>query len=196
MAGDGSGLMVSEAPTDVELHDGVVAGDEDALAALYDRFGTFLQTVAHRATCDRDAACDVVQEVFAHLWEHPLAFDPTRGAMRGWLATIAHRRAVDWVRKEERQRRVGRDHAVDLAPPPIRPGADAELEASETILEVRRAVSALPAPAREAVELAFYRGLTYRQVAVKLGIPEGTAKSRMRAALRQLTNRLAERGTG
>ncbi len=172
----------------------MVAGDESALGEIYDRFATFLHLLAYRVTRDNDAARDVVQEVFVHVWEHPLAYDAERGSMRSWLATIAHRRAVDWVRREERQRRVTREHPADIAPPDIHPAADAELETRETIREVRRTVSALPERLREAVELAFYRGLTYRQVAIELGIPEGTAKSRMRTALRQLANSLAEEG--
>jgi RNA polymerase sigma-70 factor (ECF subfamily) len=196
VAGNGYRLAVPQATADVDLHRRVVAGDETALGEIYDRFAMFLHAVAYRVTRDRDAASDVVQEIFVQVWEHPLAYDPARGSMRTWLAMIAHRRAVDWVRREERHRRVTREHTADIAPPDIQPAADAELQTTETIREVRRTVSALPERLREAVELAFFRGLTYRQVAIELGIPEGTAKSRMRTALRQLAVSLAEEGMG
>jgi RNA polymerase sigma-70 factor (ECF subfamily) len=187
---------VSPVTADIDLIDRVVAGDDAALGELYDQFASFLHALAYRVTCDRDAAGDVVQDVFVYVWEHPLGFDPARGNLRTWLAMITHRRAVDWVRKEERHRRVTREHPADIAPPDIQPAADAELEATETIREVRRMVAALPDRLREAVELAYYRGLTYRQVATELGIPEGTAKSRMRTALRQLAGSLSEEGMG
>ncbi|TDD70907.1 sigma-70 family RNA polymerase sigma factor, partial [Actinomadura rubrisoli] len=68
-------------------------------------FAPLVHGLARRVTGDAEAARDVTQEVFAGLWERPLAFDPERGSLRGWLATLAHRRAVDWVRRESRRRR-------------------------------------------------------------------------------------------
>jgi RNA polymerase sigma-70 factor, ECF subfamily len=191
------GLHVASTPlsTDVDLHGRVVAGDESALGELYTRFSGFVQSLARRVTCDADAARDVTQEVFVHFWEHPLAFDPDRGALRSWFAMLAHRRAVDWIRREERRRKPP-DHLAAMVVAPALPGVDEEWEAADEVRRVREIVANLPEKLREAIRLAFYRGLTYREVAVELGIPEGTAKSRMRIALQRIAQNLAEEGMG
>jgi RNA polymerase sigma-70 factor (ECF subfamily) len=185
---DGPG---SDAARDGELRARLAAGDEDALAEVYDLFSPLVFGLARRVTGHADAAGDVTQEVFAGLWERPLAFDPARGSLRTWLATLAHRRAVDWVRKESRHRR----------PPPIaeresdgRPGIEERLLEDELARGVRRGLHELPPPLREVLELAYYQGLTYREVAVALGIPEGTAKSRIRSALARLGRDLEREG--
>jgi RNA polymerase sigma-70 factor (ECF subfamily) len=177
---------------DEELRARLAAGDEDALAEVYDLFSPLVYGLARRVTADSEAAGDVTQEVFVGLWERPLSFDPAKGSLRTWLATLAHRRAVDWVRKESRHRR----------PPPImeREGGNGHPTVEEEVLEgeltrgVRRGLHALPGPLREVLELAYYRGLTYREVAVALGIPEGTAKSRIRSALAKLAADLEREG--
>lgn len=174
---------------DEDLRARLAAGDADALGEIYDMYAPLVHGLARRVAGDTEAARDVTQEVFAGLWEHPLAFDPERGSLRGWLATLAHRRAVDWVRREVRRRR---------PPEPETPadpaGADEAVLASELASGVKRSLDALPPPMRDVLELAYYRGLTYREVAVALGIPEGTAKSRIRSALAHLGRRLEREG--
>lgn len=167
------------------FHRRVVSGDESALGELYDHFSALLHGLALRVTRDRVAAEDITQEVFATFWERPSSYDPGRGSLRAWLATIAHRRAVDHVRSEER-RRVGVPRLFE------RP-ADLEegVVAAEEIVRVREAVRALPDGLRQVIELAYYGGRTYREVAVEIGVPEGTAKSRLRLALRRLSGALS-----
>ncbi|XVQ15338.1 RNA polymerase sigma factor [Spirillospora sp. CA-255316] len=176
---------------DEELRARLAAGDETALAEVYDLFSPLVYGLARRVTADADAAGDVTQEVFVGLWERPLAFDPAKGSLRTWLATLAHRRAVDWVRRESRHRR----------PPPVtvregngRPGVEEEVLEEELAAGVRRGLEGLPPNLREVLELAYYSGLTYREVAVRLGIPEGTAKSRIRSALARLARELEREG--
>lgn len=180
-------------PRDEELHRRLVYGDESALGEVYDAFGALVHTVARRVTRSTNAAEDVVQEVFVHLWTRPYAFDPARGSLRAWLSMLAHRRAVDWVREEERQRRAALADAGarrERAPAPPQP-EQAALDA-EAALMLHAALAELPVSQRQVVHLAYFAGRTYRQVAVELGIPEGTAKTRLRAALRSLADRLAE----
>ena len=91
--------------TDIDTSDGsllarLVAGDEHALTEMYDRYVTMVQAIAARVTRDAALAEDVAQDVFVALWRRPLAFDPGRGSLRGWLATVARRRAIDVVRRE------------------------------------------------------------------------------------------------
>jgi RNA polymerase sigma factor (sigma-70 family) len=196
VAVDSSPVVPARAQTDGELHRRVGAGDEAALAEVYRRFGPLVHALARRVTGDVEAARDVAQEVFCHFWERPLAYDPDRGSLRTWLATLAHRRAVDWVRREERRRRAPATLAADLLVAGAGPGADEAVEAADTAHRVRRTVAALPPDMREPIELAFYNGCTYREVAIKLGIPEGTAKSRLRSALARLARVLADEGIG
>ncbi|WP_331766228.1 sigma-70 family RNA polymerase sigma factor [Embleya sp. NBC_00896] len=176
---------------DDHLHDRLVQGDETALAEAYDRFVALVHSVALRVSGSRTAAEDIVQEVFVHLWERPYAFRPERGSLRGWLCLLAHRRAVDWVRAEQaRERRVRQVCGTDVED--CAPSAEDSVVAADEAGRVRTAVATLPAAQREAIELAFFAGITYRQVARQLGVPEGTVKSRMRGGLRQLASLLAD----
>jgi RNA polymerase sigma-70 factor (ECF subfamily) len=171
--------------------------DESALADLYDRYAGFVYALALRTLADRQAAEDVTQDVFVSLWEHPERIQPGRGSLRGFLGTVTHRRSVDIIRREEarkrREERVGNQgtaDAIDLTEAVIR---------SDTTGKVRTALDSLPEAQRRALELAYFHGHTYRQVAVALGIPEGTAKSRMRLALARIAEilqpELSERWT-
>jgi RNA polymerase sigma-70 factor (ECF subfamily) len=180
-----------EAIDDRLLHQRVVAGDEDALGEVYDHFSSLVFGLAARITRDREVAEDITQEVIVTFWERPLAFDPDRGSLRAWLATIAHRRAVDHVRVQER-RKVSIVGPRLVEPDPA--GMEDKVLAAEEVARVRLAVTRLPGGLREVIELAYYRGRTYRQVADELGLPEGTAKSRIRLGLRRLADALAEEG--
>ena len=170
----------------------LTAAEPAALAEVYDQYASFVFGLARRVIGEPRGAEDVTQEVFVVLWERPEFFDPTRGTLRTWLATLAHRRAVDYVRREEaRRRRSQRDAARRAtAVPDVEEIATAILTAEQ----VRAALDALPAEQREAIELAYFGGRTYREVAVELGIPEGTAKSRLRLGLRRVAAALTEAG--
>lgn len=165
----------------------LVGGDEHALCECYDQYSSFVYGLAFRVIGDTRAAEDVTQDVFLHLWERPEAFDPGRGVLRTWLGTLAHRRAVDHVRREEaRRRRATRDAAQRTCTPDVEEMAFALVAAER----VRAALATLPAEQREAIDLAYFGGKTYREVAVALGIPEGTAKSRLRLGLRRIAGAL------
>jgi RNA polymerase sigma-70 factor (ECF subfamily) len=169
----------------------IAAGDDGALASLYDQFSSLVHGIAFRVTCDRGLAEEVVQDVFVSLWERPGAFDPDRGSVRTWLATIAHRRAVDRVRSSERARRREQASAAE-SPDVATVDVAAEGEAVDTSARLWAAVDALPEDQRAAVRLAYAEGRTYREVARILAIPEGTAKSRLRLGLRKLAGVLGE----
>jgi RNA polymerase sigma factor (sigma-70 family) len=154
---------------------------------LYDRFAPFVYGLAVRTILDRPAAEDITQEVFVFLWEHPERIDPGRGTLRGFLGTLTHRRAVDAVRREEARRR--RETRVARGEGDM-PDVDAAVIRSETTGRVRTALEVLPDAQRRALELAYFDGYTYRQVAEVMGIPEGTAKSRLRLALTRIAENL------
>jgi RNA polymerase sigma factor (sigma-70 family) len=165
----------------------LIDADEAALGECYDQYASFVYGLALRVVRDAKAAEDITQDVFLGLWENPACFDPEKGAMRTWLGTLAHRRAVDHVRREEARRR--RDETA-LSRVTATPDVEEMALALMTAERVREALETLPPEQREAIQLAYFDGKTYREVAVTMGIPEGTAKSRLRLALRRIANTL------
>lgn len=177
---------------EIALVAGVAAGDPRALESLYRTYGGAVLGVAERILRDRSLAEDVAQDVFLRLWRRPERFDPGRGALRAFLLRDAHGRAVDLVRAEEaRRQREDRDAQRSSD---SRPGPEQEVWEHVRSQEVRRAMDALPEREREAVMLAFYGGLSYREVAERLGEPEGTVKSRIRSGLQRLEGPLLQAG--
>ena len=167
------------------LVDRLRRGDESALEELYDELGGFVYGLALRVVRNRQVAEDVTQDVFVTIWEDPGRIEPDRGSLRGLLGTMAHRRSVDAIRRDEARRR--RETKTSMEPTFTPDLADAVM-LSHTSQQVRQAVSRLPAVQREALELAYFHGHTYRQVADLLGIPEGTAKSRLRLGLQRIAD--------
>ena len=171
----------------------LIAGDQAALGECYDQFSSFVYGLAQRVIGDRQAAEDVTQDVFLFLWERADAFDPDRGGLRTWLGTIAHRRSVDHIRREEARRR--RTERVGNEAPTT-PDVGEVAVAILTAERVRAALETLPVEQRDAIHLAYFGGKTYREVAVDLDIPEGTAKSRMRLGLARIADVLEREGVG
>jgi len=190
-SGAEAGVGSLPAPDDAALVARVVAGDETALGRVFDRYGSLVFGLAKRVTRSAAAAEEITQEVFVFFWEHPDRFDAGRGSLRAFLGSIAHRRAVDVVRREvrrtAREDRVAGDPSTDDAG--VIDVAD-RAAATDVAARVRAAVAELPADQRQAIELAYFDGCTFREVATRLGIPEGTAKSRLRLALAKLANLL------
>ncbi|HEX9063636.1 MAG TPA: ECF RNA polymerase sigma factor SigK [Streptosporangiaceae bacterium] len=158
-------------------------GDQDAFAAAYDQAAPALYGTVLAVIRDPFLAEEVTQEVFLEIWRTAARYDQDRGSALAWMATIAHRRAVDRVRSEQRaadRDRRAATHAVAY---------DEVAESAEHNLErerVRRCLKWLTELQREAVTLAYYRGRTYREVAALLGIPAGTVSTRMRDGLIRL----------
>jgi RNA polymerase sigma-70 factor, ECF subfamily len=163
----------------------LAAGDDHALAEVFDGLAPSVYGSALRVLGDSSAAQDVVQDVFVELWSHPGRYDPAAGTLRTYLIVLARHRAVDQVRSELRRiARQERTYRLTSAPSPG--WACDEVVAAETAGLVRAAVQLLPDSQRQVIELAYYEGLTCREVANAVGIPEGTAKSRLRLALAKL----------
>lgn len=165
----------------------VRVGDDAALAAVYDQYAPLVYGIANQLL-GTDAA-DACQEVFLGLWEHPERFDPERGSLRTLLAVMTRRRCIDQLRatgrRRDRERRAAEQHPI--APPNVDEAAAAMMSAKR----VRDALTRLPDAQRQALELAYLRGLTFEGVAVAMGTPVGTAKSRLRLGLGRLARDLA-----
>ena len=161
------------------------AGDETAMADLYDRYSGIVYGVALRVLGDTTAAEDVLQEVFLQLWRNPGAFDAERGRLAPWLAVIARNRAIDLLRK--------RPMEEDIDELPIATSVDLEETANQRLAveKVRSAMQALPPEQRQALEMAFFEGLTHTEIAGKTGEPLGTIKTRIRSALLALRKTFA-----
>ena len=163
----------------------LAAGDDRALAEIFDQLASSVYGSALRIVGNGSVAQDVVQDVLVELWSHPDRYDPAVGSLRTYLIVLARHRAVDLMRSE--LRRVARQERHYRLTPADPPGAASdEVMAAETASVVRAAVRLLPDGQRQVVELAYFGGLTCREVASAMGIPEGTAKSRLRLAMAKL----------
>ncbi|MGI9032419.1 MAG: RNA polymerase sigma factor [Acidimicrobiales bacterium] len=165
---------------------------QDALAEAYRRHAGAAFALARRLIVDRELAEEVLQEVFLRLWNQPERFDPERGSLRSYLLAQTHGRAVDLLRSEISRRRREEREARETA----EHGTDIEREVIDRSMaeQVQGVVAGLPFDERRAIELAYFGGHTYRQVAVLLEQPEGTVKSRIRSGLRRMRQDLVEAG--
>ncbi len=164
--------------------------DERAIEELYARYSGGLYALAQQVTRSDRSAQDVVQEVFVAVWKDAARFDPARGSLGAWLYSLARHKAIDHVRREMVVRRHVAEADLSLEEAPDDVAREAWLNMRRE--RVRAAVAELPDPQREAVELAFFSGLTHVEVAERLGIPLGTAKTRIRTALMRLRDRLGD----
>ena len=183
---------VGEGPSDAELVRRVGDADGAALSQLYQRFGRPCYSLARRICVDEGLAEDVVQEVFLTLWRDPTRFDPSRGGFATWLLTLIHHKAVDAVRRESTIRRrtvAAPEVGEDWSPTPV-PGADQAAMARVAAGQVRAALHRLPVEQRQVLALAYFGGHTQREIAVLIGAPLGTVKSRMFTAVQRLRSLL------
>ncbi len=164
-------------------------GEAAALGELYDRFASLVHSLAYRVLGDVKAADRVTRDVFAHIWEHPDAYDPGQGPMRSWIASLAQRQSVHRLRAAEAERM-----RAD--------GAGTPEEVEEKVRAASRAaradyiVASMPAPLRDALELAYFKRRDYRQAAADLGVTEDEARRRLRLGLQLLSSANNRTGDG
>lgn len=183
----GRGASVGGTPA--ELLGRVALGDEDAFARLYDDTSSLLFSLVRRVVRDVAMSEEVLQEVFVEIWKQATRFDPRRGSAQGWMCTIAHRRAVDTVRASEASRRRDSDEGLRIIEEKV---VDVQEEGimrveSHRVASAMRSLTPLQA---DAIRLAYFGGYSHREVASLLGIPVGTAKTRIRDGMIVLRDRL------
>lgn len=181
---------MQEARTDEDLLAAMAAQDASALEELYTRYGRLAFSLALRITSAPETAEEVVQEVFLAAWRGAGSYQAARSSPRTWLLSIAHHRAVDTVRR--RAARV-QQAPLDLQIRDPEVGdVWAEVARALDADQVRQALRELPPEQRESIDLAYFQGLTYPEIAARMDVPLGTVKSRLRLGLAKLRNLLQE----
>lgn len=179
--------------TDAELIALVTQGDQDALEALYERYSRAVYSFSLRIVGDAQIAEEILQEVFVRAWQQGGSFQSARGSLITWLLSITHNLSIDEVRRRKRrpQKAESEEPETILASLPDE-GLDVEEEVwlSSLRVTIQDALQQLPAAQREAIELAYFQGLTQREIADVLGEPLGTIKTRMRLGMLKLREQL------
>jgi RNA polymerase sigma-70 factor, ECF subfamily len=171
--------------TDSTLISRVRAGDEDALAALHDRYAQVVYSVALRVLGETTEAEDILQEIFLQLWRNPQTFDSNRGSLGAWLAVITRHRAIDHLRRRRPESDI--EDVIVAVDTRLEQTTDRNM----AIAKIRAVVDRLPVEQRKPLEMAFFEGLTHSEIASKTGEPLGTIKTRIRSALLTLRKALA-----
>ncbi|HLH57028.1 MAG TPA: sigma-70 family RNA polymerase sigma factor [Verrucomicrobiae bacterium] len=170
----------------------IAARDLQAMSDFYDQTAAPLFTLALRILGDAGEAEEVIQDVFVQIWEKATAFDPALGSAFHWALSIARHRAIDRYRSRQRRNRLN-EQLQETTPEPDSVRPDSEAAGLEQAGLVRAALQGLPADQRQAIELAFFRGLTHPQIADLLKEPLGTIKARIRRGLLKLRESFPEK---
>jgi len=177
---------VQPAP-DSALVERMMAGDENALSALYDRYSGMLFSMLVRILRDTSAAEEILQDLFLQLWRNAGQFDASRGSLPAWLMVIGRNRAISRLRQRDRRAMAEADDegfSIEAVPSPG--NLEDEAARMELMHKLQTALATLPSEQREAVELAYFDGMTQTEIAARTGSPLGTVKSRVRTAMQVL----------
>jgi RNA polymerase sigma-70 factor (ECF subfamily) len=171
---------------DSALVERIMAGEEDALSALYDRYAGMLYAMLVRILKDTSAAEEVLQDLFLQLWRGASRFDASRGSLPAWLLVIGRNRALSRLRRRERREILEDPEEFSLEAVPFAGDLEDEAWRMQLMQKLRSAMATLPPEQKEALELAYFEGMTQTEIAARTGSPLGTVKSRVRAAMQSL----------
>lgn len=171
--------------SDSDLMQLIMQEDQDALMALYGRYGSQVYSLALRVLRHATLAEEATQDTFLKVWHKSLSWDPTKGQLGSWLLTIARYTAIDHLRREQRQVATEIDQLESLPDPSANFGVvgDARWQDGQLLREL---MAELPPEQAQVIELAFFQGLTHSELAEHLDLPLGTVKTRARLGLQKL----------
>lgn len=177
-------INTNSSESDVALLSRVAEGDQVAMATLFDRYGGMVYSVAFRVVRDQRAAEDLLQDVFFQLWRNPESYLSSRGSLGAWLLVISRNRAIDVIRRRRPM------ESIDDYPISSKENLASKIEQSAMMHKVRSVLTVLPLEQRNALELAYFEGLSQSEIAARTGDPLGTVKTRIRLALISLRKAL------
>jgi len=183
------------APTDLELMEAIQREDAEALSLLYDRYNGILKALILRVIHNDTEAEDLLQEIFMEIWNQAKNFSPQKGKPLGWMVTLARRRAIDGLRKKQAYARAGERLLQETEQQPdawIHNTTEEDINSSDTRILIRRVINTLPELQQKAIELAFFRGMSQREIAAHTNTPLGTVKTRLELGLKKIYDGLKE----
>ena len=183
------------APTDLELMQRIQEEDPEALSLLYDRYNGIMKALILRVIHNEAEADDLLQEIFMEIWNQAKNFSAQKGKPLGWMVTLARRRAIDGLRKKQAYARAGERLQSETEQQPdawVHNATEEEITFSDTRILVRRVINTLPPAQQQAIDLAFFRGMSQREIAAKTNTPLGTVKTRLELGLKKIYDGLKE----
>jgi RNA polymerase sigma-70 factor, ECF subfamily len=170
-------------------------GDPDALSQLYDRYNGILKALILRVIHNEAEADDLLQEIFMEIWNQAKNFSAQKGKPLGWMVTLARRRAIDGLRKKQAYARAEERLQNEIEQQPdawVHNATEEEIVLSDTRALIRKVIKGLPPPQQQAIDLAFFRGMSQREIAAKTNTPLGTVKTRLELGLKKIYDGLKE----
>lgn len=183
------------APTDIELMNAIQNGDADALSQLYDRYNGIIKALVLRVVHNEAEADDLLQEIFVEIWNQAKNFSSHRGKPLGWMVTLARRRAIDGLRKKQAYARAEERLQAETEQQPdawVQNTTEDEINLGDTREHLRRVLEELPPLQQQAIELAFFHGMSQREIAATTDTPLGTVKTRLELGLKKIYDGLKE----
>ena len=183
------------AATDLELMQSIQAEDPEALSQLYDRYNGILKALILRVIHNEAEADDLLQEIFMEIWDQAKNFSAQKGKPLGWMVTLARRRAIDGLRKKQAYARAEERLQMETEQQPdawVHNATQEEINSGDTRILVRRVINTLPIAQQQAINLAFFRGMSQREIAAKTNTPLGTVKTRLELGLKKIYDGLKE----
>jgi len=183
------------APSDLDLMRGIQGQNTDALSQLYDRYNGILKALILRVIHNEAEADDLLQEIFMEIWNQAKNFSAQKGKPLGWMVTLARRRAIDGLRKKQAYARAQErlQHETEQQPDAwVHNATEEEIVLSDTRALICKVIAGLPPPQQQAIDLAFFRGMSQREIAAKTNTPLGTVKTRLELGLKKIYDGLKE----
>ena len=183
------------APSDFQLMEGIQAENPDALSQLYDRYNGILKALILRVIHNEAEAEDLLQEIFMEIWCQAKNFSAQKGKPLGWMVTLARRRAIDGLRKKQAYARAEERLQQETEQQPdawVHNSTEEEIEFGDTRVLIQRVIRTLPVAQQQAIDLAFFRGMSQREIAANTNTPLGTVKTRLELGLKKIYDGLKE----